>query len=129
MKYEGIQISPGYVNKIAFKRTFYEKLPSPYSNCRADPLYPALISDSKFYKLTLSSGNYSQNQCFEVCFQYKYAIPNCNCSDPSINSNVNNISVFHTQIDLMCLSTQRSTISSANCLASCPEVCDRVEYD
>ena len=128
IKYEGIEISPGHVTNIGITRTFYEKLPSPYSECRPNPLEPALSTDSYYYKLTVDMGIYKQNQCFEICFQYSYAIPVCNCSDPSVNSNVNRVRVCSFGIDQQCLNIQRSEFSSANCLADCPDVCDRPSY-
>ena len=121
-------MAPGLVTNLEIVRTFYEKLPSPFGNCRPNPLEPALNSDSDYYKYTISMGKYTQNQCFEVCFQYEYAIPNCNCADPSVGSNVNNVNVCTYGLDQICLNEQRSLFSSSNCLAECPEVCDRPDY-
>ena len=128
-KYEGIQISPGFVANLGVTRRFYAKLPRPYGDCRDDPLEPAMSSDSTYYNYTLDAGgNYTRNQCYEICFQYSYAIPMCNCADPSINSNVDNFNVCHSQVELKCLLKQRSLFSSANCQLACPEACNRVEY-
>ena len=52
-------------------------------------------------------GKYTQNKCFEVCFQYSYAIPNCDCADPSVGSNVNNIKMCTYGIDQICLNEQK----------------------
>ncbi len=90
IKYEGIEISPGFVTNVAITRTFYSKMSSPYGKCRQNVETPA-ASDSNFYKYTVLVGKYTQNQCFEVCFQYKYVIPECKCADASVNSNINNV--------------------------------------
>ena len=126
IKYDGIEVSTGQITNIGISRTFYLRLSSPYGNCRND-VDTLLRTDSDYYRYTAEMGRYTRNQCYEVCFQYKYAIPNCNCSDPSVDSNLNNFSPcsFSKQI---CLSAQRASFSSSNCDDECPEVCERVEY-
>ena len=126
IKYEGVETSTGVSANIAITRTFYSQLPSPYGDCRDNVDTPS-DSDSVYYKYTVLIGRYTRNQCFEVCFQYSYAIPNCNCSDPSVESNVNNVGAcsFSNQ---GCLNTQRAAFTSSNCEAYCPEACERVEY-
>ena len=127
IKYEGIEVSPGFITNIGIIRSFYLKLPYPYGDCRDDVDIPS-VSDSDFYRYTIQIGKYTRNQCYEVCFQYKYAISICKCSDPSVNSNVNNVSVCAYEKDLNCLNEQRSKFSSFYCEKDCPEECERVEY-
>ncbi len=127
IKYEGIEISTGLVNNIGISRTFYKKLSSPYGNCRNDVDIP-LETDSDYYRYTVLIGKYTRNQCFEVCFQYKYAIEKCKCADGSVDSNLNNTSVCFTGKDLKCLEEQRSQFESKECDTSCPESCERVDY-
>lgn len=126
IKYEGIEVSPGFITNIGIIRSFYLKLPYPYGDCRDDVDIPS-VSDSDFYRYTIQIGKYTRNQCFEVCFQYSYAIPNCNCSDPSVDSNVNNVTPcsFSQQA---CLNAQRAEFTSSKCEDYCPEACERVEY-
>jgi hypothetical protein len=126
IKYEGIEISTGQVTNIGITRTFYSKLPKPYGNCRSDVETPS-TGDSVYYKYTVLLGKYTRNLCFEVCFQYKYAIAKCKCADPSINSNVNSVTVC-TYDNLSCLSERRQEFSSSNCEIECPEACDRIDY-
>ena len=127
IKYEGIEISPGFVTNIGITRSFYYKMPSPYGDCR-DNVETPMSTDFVYYKYTVSMGKYARNQCFEVCFQYKFATPNCNCSDASVGSNVNNIAVCSFDRDQKCLNEQRSKFSSFLCEKDCPEECTRVEY-
>ena len=128
IKYEGIEVSPGYVTNIGITRTFYYKLPSPYGDCRESPLDVILDSDSLYYKYTAQIGKYTRNQCYEVCFQYSYAIPMCGCADPSIGSNVNNSTICGAGPNQGCLDKQRVVFSSSKCNSDCPEACERVEY-
>ena len=126
IKYEGIEVSTGASTNIGISRTFYSRLSIPYGNCRNDVKTP-LSTDSDYYRYTVQIGRYTRNQCYEVCFQYKYAIPNCNCSDSSVESNVNNVTPC-SYIQQYNLTVQRGKFSSSNCDAECPEVCERVEY-
>ncbi len=125
-KYEGIEISPGLSSNIGISRTFYSKLSSPYGDCRNDIETPS-DSDSDYYKYTILMGRYTRNNCYEICFQYKFAIGKCNCSDPSVNSNVNNATVCG-QKERQCLLNERNSFSTSNCDSECPEACERVEY-
>lgn len=83
LKYEGINVKTGSETNVAFKKTFYSKLPNPYSSCRKD-IDTVLTSDSTFFKHTASITRYSQRLCYEICLQNLYIIPNCGCADPSI---------------------------------------------
>ncbi len=126
IKYEGIEISPGHTSNIGITRTFYSQLSSPYGDCRND-VETSSDSDSDYYKYTVLRGRYTRNYCYEICFQYKYAIGICNCSDPSVNSNVNNARTCGLQ-DSTCLSDQRKEFSTSNCDTDCPETCEKVDY-
>jgi len=125
-KYEGIEISPGLSSNIGITRTLYSQLSSPHGDCRNDIETPS-DSDSDYYKYTVLRGRYTRNQCYEICFQYRYAIAKCNCADPSVNSNVNNATVCGKN-DAKCLDIERSEFTSSNCDTDCPEVCERVDY-
>ena len=127
IKYEGIEVSPGTVTNIGITRSFHYKLPSPYSDCRDNVDTPS-SSDSDYYKYTVLLGKYTRNQCYEVCFQYVYAIPSCDCADASVGSNVNKIKYCAAGKDLDCLYQQRSTFSSSNCNSYCPQTCEFVGY-
>src|SRR5690606_36628000 len=83
LKYDGITLTTGRASNVAISKRVYQKLPGPYSSCRADPATPQPY-DSDYYKITVNVSLYYQNLCFEICLQYKYIIPMCNCSDPSI---------------------------------------------
>ena len=127
IKYEGIEASVGYVTNIGITRSFYNKMPSPYGDCR-DNIETPMSTDSDYYKYTVLLGKYTRNQCFEICFQYKFVIPNCNCSDASVSSNVNNVSVCTFGPEQKCVQSQRSFFGSADCNSDCPETCERVDY-
>lgn len=127
-KYEGIEISPGQVTNIGVKRSFYYKQPSPYGNCRQN-VEKLTENDSDLYIKTLKLSKYTRNLCYEICFQYRYIIPFCNCSDPSIGSNENNVTICSQGPQRKCLDEQRAAFRSSNCNSECPDSCERVEYD
>ena len=127
IKYEGIEASPGHVTNIGIRRSFYYKQPSPYSSCR-DSVESLTGSDSYYYIQTTKISRYTRNLCYEICFQYRYLIPICNCSDASVESNENNVTVCFNDDERTCLDTQRTLFRSSNCNIDCPEACERVEY-
>ena len=127
IKCEGIEVSTGASTNIGISRTFYKKLPTPYGKCRNDVDSP-LSTDSDYYKYTLRMGKYTRNQCFEVCFQYKYAIEKCKCADGSVDSNLNKTSVCFTDKDLNCLEKQRVKNVTRRVLSHARELIIRIEF-
>ena len=101
IKYEGIEISPGTETLIGITRSFMSKLPNPYGDCGS-------YSNSRFFQIASNITQYSRNLCYEICFQYKYAIPNCGCADPSIDSNENNVTPCTVQSGGQCLYISRN---------------------
>ena len=73
VKDEGFVVKTGSSANVAIKRTFYTKLDSPYSSCRKD-VNTILSSDSDFFKYASSVNKYSRKLCYEICFQYMFAI-------------------------------------------------------
>ena len=126
-KYEGIKVAPGFETNVGVERTFYYKLPMPYGNCRAN-VEMASSSDSQFFQITTNISQYTRNLCYEICFQYKYAIPLCGCADASIDSNINNVTYCTVQVGGQCLYGARSNFQGSNCDNECPEACERVKY-
>jgi hypothetical protein len=130
IKYEGIHVPTGYATNIGIQRSFFQSLSSPFSNCR-DNIDTPLSTDSDFYKKTVKISRYTRNLCYEVCFQYKFVIPNCDCVSASIKSNENN---FPTCVirnsGLSCLNNQSLLFSTMRsiCDQDCPETCERVKY-
>ena len=124
---EGIEVAPGVLTNIGIQRSFYNKLPSPYSDCREDPEV-ASDSDSDLYTKTAKVTRYTRNLCYKICFQYRYVIPSCNCSDPSINSNEDRVGVCAQGANTVCLTDLEENFDSTECDSDCPETCERVEY-
>ena len=127
IKNEGIVVSPGTESNIGIERSFYNKLSSPYGDCRDNVDTPS-DSDSELYVKTAAITRYSRNLCYQVCFQYRYVIPTCNCSDPSIESNVDNVTPCSISYGASCISSLEKSFDSASCDPDCPEVCERVKY-
>ena len=126
IRYEGIDIAPGFETSIGIERSFFNKLSSPYGNCRDDITTPR-SSDSLYYTLASQISQYTRNLCYEICFQYKYCIPMCKCADPSVDSNINNVTLC-TISYAKCITTVRKNFLSTNCDSDCPETCSRVKY-
>ena len=130
IKYEGIQIQTGLITNVGIQRSFFYKLPTPYSDCREND-GTILASDSDLYKKTISINQYTRNLCYEVCFQYRFIIPNCKCASASIKSNVDNVDTCLVRNNgLECVYNQSILFSDkrASCDQDCPEICERVKY-
>ena len=128
IQYEGIEVAPGTLSNIGIERSYYIKMPSPYGNCRDNVDTPS-AADSYVYAKTAAITRYSRNLCYQVCFQYKYVIPTCNCSDPSIDSNVDNVPICTILSDgLRCMGDLAKAFDTSLCASDCPEACERVKY-
>ena len=82
---DGIDIKPGITTNIGVKRTIFQKLSQPYSDCIDDltASNPAKTEIMDLMFNTLSETQYSQKFCQKLCYQ-RYVEQNANCSDPSI---------------------------------------------
>ena len=82
---DGLDIEPGKATKIGIKRTIFQKLGQPYSDC-IDDLTASNPSKTDIMNLMFDRFNetqYSQKFCQKLCYQM-YVEQNANCSDPSL---------------------------------------------
>lgn len=128
MKYDGITVDVGTASSISVSRTFYDGLPAPYSSCRDD--LTVTSKDSLYYNITSSLTQYYQKFCYEICFQYEYAIKYCGCADPSIPAYDANVTICK---NITCIDDYRKKFDSesisAICDSYCPVECDSITYD
>ena len=115
---------------IGFSRTYYTKMPYPYSTCAS---LDSTSFNSTYYTYTKKvSGYYSQKLCYELCLQFEFIKPNCSCTDPSIMIVTRDDPVCNTMAKLSCVATIRSRFDTASladsCSSYCPEQCERFEY-
>jgi hypothetical protein len=142
LKYEGFPISVGSASTIGISRTFYDRMGPPYSGCREN-VKDILPKDSQYYKETLKVNEYSQQLCFELCFQGEMVTKNCSCWDPSIpyvereytkntNNTNNKISICMRLQDLECVKRNRYYLDenpiSNLCAKHCPQECNSINY-
>ncbi len=81
---QGIDLAGGYTTNIHIKRTYYQRLGYPYSNCVEDLTinnpYKTPTMEKMFNELKMTY--YSQKLCEKYVFT-QYLNKECNCSDPS----------------------------------------------
>ena len=81
---QGIDIAGGFTTNIHIKRTYYQRLGYPYSNCVEDLTinnpYKTHVMKQMFDELKMTF--YSQKLCEKFVFS-QYLNSQCNCSDPS----------------------------------------------
>ena len=76
-KYRGIRVPVGTDTTVEVAKEVTNRLPAPYSDCRAD-LTP-LAADSEYYKLTASMTTYYQHLCVDIYYQLTLTVPECGC--------------------------------------------------
>jgi amiloride-sensitive sodium channel subunit beta len=82
---DGLDIEPGKSTNIGIKRTIFQKLSRPYSDC-IDDLTSSNPSRTDIMNLmfdTLNETQYTQKFCQKLCYQM-FVEQNASCSDPSI---------------------------------------------
>jgi hypothetical protein len=82
---DGLDIEPGKSTNIGIKRTLFQKLSKPYSDC-IDDLTSSNPSRTDMMNLmfnTLNETQYTQKFCQKLCYQM-YVEQNANCSDPAL---------------------------------------------
>lgn len=145
-RYDGIRVPPGYASDIGFSRTYYSKLPKPYSDCVSSDSE----SVSTYFEYATSISDYSRKLCIEICLQFEYIVPSCYCtlifttslkvsyfywfsgSDPSVPyvSLVENQMICSNLTQLDCVSSIRDVFDtkSTNCDEYCPVECEKFTY-
>lgn len=132
IRYDGIKIPTGYVSDVGVKRTYQDRLSSPYGTCRDDTSSYS-DSDSEYYKKTIKLTKYSARLCYEICLQNMYIISKCNCSDPSIPITDLSQTLCTGRTKLDCVESVRdlfdSSDLSSSCGQYCPTECSKIAYD
>jgi hypothetical protein len=134
MANEDIKISPGRTYYIKVHRTFSQKLGQPYSDCLSDlDLFKKNKTIINF--LNESGRQYSQRQCFELCFSIQYYDTNpCNCTNnpwedvfAKCYATVEKYSPLYN-----CSQNYRTKFSKKSfeqkCSNYCPLECNSIEY-
>jgi hypothetical protein len=121
-----VSIEPGKLSNIEIERTFYQKCPSPYSECIDLASY-----SSDLYNYIKNAGKYSyrQQDCFELCLQ-KNVINACKCFLIFIANLSTTFEPCLTQSQNECSVQQYLSFDLSECKSqSCPLECDTIKYD
>ena len=86
VNYGGISAQTGVASNIEVSREIYTNLPYPFSDCRED--LTAISSDSLYFNLSTSLGNYTQNLCVDIYNQINVVLANCKCYDGAFKMNI-----------------------------------------
>ena len=125
----GIDVPTGFQTNIAIEKSIINQYPTPHNQCILDPkdsnIEDTILIDTIFN----SSLNYSQNQCFDLCYQYNL-IESCGCYDPLLPP-FDAKKECRTIYDLNCdyHFFKRFTININNyCSKFCPPECNKMVY-
>jgi hypothetical protein len=126
-----IHINPATETSIAVKKSIYEQLPYPYSNCSS---HESIVDPYVLNLISYLNYSYSQEMCIEMCYLINLKAK-CNCTQ-----NWNNFK-FPDQNVSLCLDKQQQNCDTnfyknefitddyiiQNC--NCPLECKKVIYD
>ena len=140
---DGIDVAVGMQTNVAVSRTFFKRLPFPYSDCIDNDFndvsnhrYKSNIYLTKVKEL-INAGKvkeYQQSICMKACFQY-YIIQKCSCYSISLRIlHLANISTplcsSNEQVD--CLSWHETEFYNGDqidtCYSMCPLECRSIDY-
>jgi hypothetical protein len=137
---DGINVEPGKLTNIAIKKTYVERLDSPFNDCLDDltqSKYNYLIRKSHILDIMKNRFNYkiyNQNLCMKICLQ-KYIYEKCGCIDlslPAYFSNQRGLGC-NTRMELICASNTETDFFNSNevakCEVQCPNKCKFFLYN
>ena len=121
-----VSIEPGKLSNIEIERTFYQKYPSPYSECIDLASYS---SDLYNYMKNLGKYTYRQQDCFELCLQ-KNVINACKCFLIFVSNLSTTVEPCLTPSQNECSFQQYLSFDLSECKSkSCPLECETIKYD
>jgi DNA-binding XRE family transcriptional regulator len=121
-RYEGMPVQAGAATNIGVSRTTYVKKEDPYSDCRMN-VSVALPTDSDYFRYTINMTKYTQKFCYELCLQYEFIFPKCNCTDPSIPLVNKSLLICSNSSLLECVNDVRSRFDSSPISEQCSKYC------
>lgn len=133
---QGIDVPAGFMTNIAVKRTFFERLDKPYSNCVKDLTennpYQTETIKLMFGKLNITL--YSQQLCQKFLYS-QLLYEKCNCVDPAflfMRRNITDVETCVTPVQVMCSEewfiNYHSKPRDNNDNDECPQECSYIEY-
>jgi hypothetical protein len=132
---EGIDVPAGFLTNIAVKRTFFQRLDYPYSNCVKDLTqngqYQTKTIKSMFENLNITL--YSQKLCEKYIYS-QLLLEKCNCLAPAftfMHKNITNVENCMTPVQVICSEEFHYNYFSKprENFNECPQECSYFEYD
>jgi hypothetical protein len=124
---KGIDIPTGSSTSVKLKRSLFEKLPVPYSDCQDLANF-----DSVLYRAILDQNlTYRQEDCFDLCLQ-KSNIEKCGCCNLYFPCLFNKEFCLNpTQVACVYQTYKNFINSNVNdlCSSMCPIECESMEID
>jgi hypothetical protein len=120
-----MDLNIGMELNLAITRTFSQKTPHPYSECKD------LASFNSTYYSILKELNisYSQYECLKLCLQKKIN-EICGCYYPKYLKSSKSLEICSNLTQLDCVYSQQSFFDFDEfCLEQCPLECDTITYD
>ena len=97
---DGVFAATGAFTNIEVTRTFFSRLPYPFSDCRKD--LTVQETDSIYYKRASQNSTYNFRTCYDSYFQFNVYMLKCQCMDPSLRW-FNNSLICNTKAKIDCM--------------------------
>ena len=126
INYQGINVPTGKASNIEVSKESFTRLDHPYSICRKNS--KPISTDSIYFNLTTKVGTYSRKLCVDIYFQVTSIIPNCNCTDASVEIFTNETEVCRSRSQITCFRLLDEEKNEFVSEADCPKKCDSTIY-
>ncbi|CAF1028750.1 unnamed protein product [Brachionus calyciflorus] len=130
-EFEGISLSTGHETDVILSKTYFQKLPKPFSDCAQDSNSSEYIHSDLYRETIKLFGQYDQKSCINLCY-HKYIFDECGCYYPDLNINKNLTRICDSDIGFECYSNHSASYRESKicieCIEKCPEECESIKY-
>lgn len=121
--YDGITLPSAMSTNIGVNQIRTSKLEWPFSNCLR--IYEDTQVNTKYFQKTMEvSSRYSKRICHEICLNFEFIIPKCNCSDPSVPTKEADLNYCKSTQSLECIERIRNKFDTDYLNKYCGDECN-----
>ena len=135
MSTEGIGVSPSCNTNIVVKKSFFQRITEPYSDCIDISEFKKDLDNNLILIEFLEKKSryfYTQKNCFDLCFQF-HIVNKCKCYALDFPLNLfQNTTPCLNKMQASCYDELKDELIAnpkKNCAKMCPLECNSMEYD
>ncbi|CAF1038483.1 unnamed protein product [Brachionus calyciflorus] len=132
-EFEGISLSTGHETDIVMSKTYFQKLPKPFSECVYQDSDSTESFDFDLYREAIKIfGYYDQKSCLILCF-HRNIFDKCGCYYPDAKIIQSSENMCNKNFSDLCVipfvSNYGESKESTECFEKCPEECESVKHN